>query len=200
MFVLKISNSLRAPKLFIIDVTRFSVIRENFRQEATGVSERLEELKAFIQFLNDECGFAFNIDDFSHRIILQKCVYIAKLLGWYCPNYTYNIYMRGPYSPSLTDDYYVLSKCSHDSNIEVMPKFDTKRFVGIIDKIGGMRVDWLEVGTTLLSLYESNKYRIEPERVEYFLLDRTYDIKSEYPVEFINSVLKDLKNYGLIVS
>ncbi len=189
-------------KLFIIDDTRFSVTRENFRQEAAGGNERLEELKAFVQFLEDRCGFVFDINNFEHRIILQKCVYVAKLLGWECPHYSYNIYMRGPYSPSLADDYYDLSRAATRRedvrDNEDLLKFDKENFVRIIQAISGKWVAWLEVGTTLSSLYEANKFRLNPDVMDEFLIDRTCEIKSEYPTKFINGVLRDIKKYNLI--
>jgi uncharacterized protein YwgA len=40
--------------------------------------EDKNKLKTFIKFLSNKVGFTFDIDNFDHRIKLQKYVYIAK--------------------------------------------------------------------------------------------------------------------------
>jgi uncharacterized protein YwgA len=186
--------SLRAPKAFILEP---SVDTFCISKEAYGVSARLVELKAFIEFLEDKCDFAFNINSFYHRIKLQKCVYIAKILGWDCPHYSYNIYMRGPYSPDLTSDYYAIANQplvlnNYESHL---PKFDIDKFV---QTIGGKDIEWLEVATTLLSVYKNNKHRIRRNELIAFALERTKEIKANYGDSFITQVLSDLLRYDLL--
>jgi len=69
----------------------------------------LVELKAFVEFLRDKLGFVFSINSFNHRIMLQKYVFIAQILRWTGDSYHFSIYMHGPYSSALADDYYMLS-------------------------------------------------------------------------------------------
>lgn len=46
-------------------------------------------------------GLGIKIDSFNDRIISQKKIYLLQQLGTEL-GYTYNWYIRGPYSPSLT--------------------------------------------------------------------------------------------------
>ena len=158
--------------------------------------ERLVELKAFVQFLEEQCGFTFNVNRFNHRIMLQKYVFLAKSLGW--PNdYAYNLYIRGPYSPDLAKDYYCLDECpTIDEDKTTIRFLDKERFA---HAISGKKVAWLEVGTTMLSLYNNNKEMIDGDEIAQFLLDRTKSIKSDYDEGgFIEQVLRDLVQYNLI--
>jgi len=57
-----------------------------------------------------QLGIAFNVENFWDRFKLQKIIYliqlhpkIRKIL-----NYEYNLYIYGPYSKELADDYYHL--------------------------------------------------------------------------------------------
>jgi uncharacterized protein YwgA len=165
-------------------------------EEATKVDARTVELKAFIQFLKEKCGFTFHVNKFDHRIMLQKYVFLAKSLGW--PNdYAYNIYIRGPYSPDLAKDYYnpeVISALDTDETT-ICP-IDDERFVHVIK---GKDIAWPEVGTTMLSIYINNKERIDGVQGTQFLLERTKSIKSDYDENgFIERVLRDLAEYRLI--
>jgi uncharacterized protein YwgA len=186
--------SLRAPKAFIlepfVDISCIST-------EATGVNARLVGLKAFIKFLEDKCCFVFNVNRFDHRIKLQKYVFIAKMLGWDISHYSYNIYMRGPYSPDLTVDYYELA--NHQIQLEnyeqLLPRFDTDKFTKTVE---GKDIEWLEVATTLLSVYKNNKHRIGREELIAFALERTKEIKANYGDSFITQVLSDLVRYDLL--
>jgi len=96
-------------------------------------NKRLVELKAFIQFLKEQCGFTFDINRFDHRIKLQKYVFISKFLGWR-NEYDYNIYIRGPYSPDLASDYYSLNtgSISSDETMNLYQTSDKQRFIQVI--------------------------------------------------------------------
>jgi uncharacterized protein YwgA len=164
--------------------------------EVAGMNERAVELKAFVQFLKEKCGFTFDVNRFDHRIMLQKYVFLAKSLGW--PNdYTYNLYIRGPYSPDLAKDYYNLeavSTCNVDKT--TIRSLDEERFIRVIN---GKNVAWLEVGITMLSVYNNNKDSIDGNKIAQFLLERTKSIKSDYDNGgFIEQILHDLVEYRLI--
>jgi len=46
---------------------------------------------------------AFNISTLKDRIKAQKCQYLAQVFS-VSPGYSYNLYIRGPYSPDLAKD------------------------------------------------------------------------------------------------
>lgn len=185
--------SLSTPKVFIAAESS-----SNAKVVAEMDNEKLE-LKAFTEFLQDTCGFKFDVNSFNHRIRLQKYVFISKFLGWN-NKYDYNIYVRGPYSPDLAKDYYNLK------DVSISPE-ESKGFLSGLDKdkfsqiIQGKRIEWLEVGTTMLSLYDSNKDKVKRESIADLLLERTKDIKSEYDNDgFIEEVLRELMENKLIKS
>jgi uncharacterized protein YwgA len=66
---------------------------------------RLIALKLFLK----ELGVELDISKFGDRIRIQKSVYLGQLSGVDL-GYRYNWYIRGPYCPSLTRDYYELAE------------------------------------------------------------------------------------------
>ena len=63
------------------------------------------KLIRFLKSLKDEDIIDFDKDSFVHRLKLQKYVFIAQKLG-FRTDYNYSLYIHGPYSTSLADDYY----------------------------------------------------------------------------------------------
>ena len=51
------------------------------------------------------CGHFPDVEKFSDRLAMQKSCYILNSWG-YEPIYRYSLYIRGPYSSELADDYY----------------------------------------------------------------------------------------------
>jgi len=156
--------------------------------------ENKEKLGDFIAKLKNKIGFSFNIDDFGDRLKLQKYVFLAKHFG-FNHNYHYNLYIRGPYSSDLADDYYNVSNegiFQNDSlNIEN----------GFFDLIEGKTIEWLESATTMLSLFEdyTNKYsRLDNEHKRITLVVDTRKIKSHIEIKTIKNVYDDLIDYNLM--
>ena len=52
-------------------------------------------------------GHKLNVDHFDDRLTMQKGCYILNCWG-YGPRYSFNLYIHGPYSRELADDYYEL--------------------------------------------------------------------------------------------
>lgn len=61
----------------------------------------VDKLIAYIKELN----FKPNIDDFQHKLIIQKAICLLELMDTNL-NYPYSLYVRGPYSPALTKELY----------------------------------------------------------------------------------------------
>ena len=53
----------------------------------------------------EELGFGASVDTINRRIEAQKLVFLSQQLGIGL-GYSYNWYVKGPYSPSLTKAYY----------------------------------------------------------------------------------------------
>ena len=69
--------------------------------------------------------------DYSSRFKIQKLAYLCKSMGMSL-NYKFTLYLNGPYSTSLTQDYYQAPKLIE--NLETDYKFDEKD-LNILDKI-----------------------------------------------------------------
>lgn len=86
-------------------------------------------------------------DNFEDKLVIQKVVYLLKLKGIEF-SYPFNLYVRGPYSPSLTRDIYGHKKELIDlrSNEELSPseKKVIQEFIDVME----LRPAQLEVAAT----------------------------------------------------
>ena len=86
------------------------------------MSDRLTALRLVI----DELGLPLSIDTVDDRLILQKAIYLAQSklrLG-----YSYGWYVKGPYSPKLTQDYYELAdEVRLDEPLEIQLRDDARQ-------------------------------------------------------------------------
>jgi hypothetical protein len=69
------------------------------------MDQRLVVLKAFL----DELGVPDSIDTVDDRKRVQKAIYLGQLSGLDL-GYRFGWYLKGPYSPALTKDYYSLAQ------------------------------------------------------------------------------------------
>lgn len=114
-------------------------------------AERLKTLGGFVEALRKTIGFNFNVNRFDHRLRLQKLVYLAKVLGVPRLDYNFNLYLRGPYSPQLAEDYYSLGG-GLISEDEVLAFMNDKAFCKFTELVNGKDGTWLEIATTLIEL------------------------------------------------
>ena len=113
---------------------------------------RVEKLGAFIRFLESELG-----REVEDRLKLQKYVFIADHFGLNS-GYDFSMYVRGPYSPELAEDYLRASEMAsiNQSEAYLPSEFNKDEFVEFVrnkDK------EWFEMATTVLAIYEYNKDR-----------------------------------------
>jgi len=66
---------------------------------------RLDKVIACLKALN----FKPKVENFEHRLIIQKAVYLLQLKG-VKTGFGYHLYVRGPYSKELTDQVYASKK------------------------------------------------------------------------------------------
>ncbi len=114
---------------------------------------------------------AVSKDSFEDRIICQKKVYLLQSLGTDL-GYTYNWYVRGPYSPSLTNYIY--------GNLDVLMSNDFSKYnlnkavEDNIDKVNSISDDirndfdlssWYELLASLLFIYNNKEsWKIKSEK------------------------------------
>lgn len=115
-------------------------------------------------------------------------------------NYPFNLYIRGPYSPKLADDYYKLNKSGE--NLSNVP-YDKNKFDGFKDYVTGRTPKELEVIATILYLWKTNERLLETgtyseEKINKLIVEKVHDLK-DIKKDFIEEKLKELqgfKNYA----
>lgn len=156
--------------------------------------EKMRKLSAFISMLENRNIHKFNPDDFISRLRLQKYVYLAKFfdidLG-----YTYNLYLRGPYSPALAEDYYNLTEMDKVADI-----ISISNFGEFADLVRGKDHKWLEIASTILFIWENNmrKEWSSEDKLKTFIITRTSDIKSHAGRPFVERVFRELEKARLL--
>ena len=102
-------------------------------------------------------------DIFDDRLICQKKIYLLQSLGTDL-GYSYNWYVRGPYSPALTTYVYnnldVLSTCSFD---EIKLNDQAQRNIMTVNKLSEEKPDdlsislWYELLASILYISKNSK-------------------------------------------
>lgn len=106
-----------------------------------------------------------NVDSLAERIKSQKIHYFAQLFG-VVSCYHYNLYLRGPYSPDLANDLFLIK----NNNIKVdtaifVPEKLEKSFEKLKKFVNEKGVRELEIIATLHWLIEVAKFsKIEAEK------------------------------------
>jgi len=68
------------------------------------MGDLMGDLNKVLAYLK-EMGFKPDIDDFQDKLVVQKTVCLLELVGINL-HYPFSMYVRGPYSPALTEDLY----------------------------------------------------------------------------------------------
>ena len=152
-------------------------------------------LGAFIKILENNRLLTFDVigetdEHFENRLKLQKYVFLARSFGLDI-GYQYSMYLHGPYSPKLAEDYYSLgdNRELYGSLPDTLPhEFDHRRFM---DLVNGKDSAWLEVAATILSLRKSFNDRT-------CLLERTINMKGRFGRGIIESVMEELERKELL--
>jgi len=144
-------------------------------------------LNSFLKILKEELGFDFNIKSFNDRVLLQKYVYLAKYFGWE-HSYLYSLYIRGPYSSNLADDYYNPDiDCFGFAELGNFNKSDFMSFVENHD------IFWLESAATMNYLF---KYSCNVDREE--CIEQISRRKPDIPHNIIEDTYDYSIRYGLM--
>jgi len=106
----------------------------------------MENWKKLIAFFK-ELGFEFDISRFDDRLVAQKIVCLLDLKGIDL-GYTCSIYVRGPYSPDLTQDLFEFKNEFGNLKTDVRLSAPEKEIAGELRRIFGLKPIPLEVGAT----------------------------------------------------
>ena len=85
----------------------------------------MEKRKKVIAFFK-ELGFAFDISRFDDRLIAQKLVCLLELKGIDL-GYSCSLYVRGPYSPDLTQDLFAFTREFENLETDVPAEYRRER-------------------------------------------------------------------------
>jgi uncharacterized protein YwgA len=154
----------------------------------------LSTLRAFLDTLEKEMGWEFELHEFDDRLRLQKYIFLAPSFGFeHC--YSYGMHLRGPYSPSLAQDYYS-DLTSIEPNKESIRLFDVASFVELVEN---KEVRWLEVAATLRAYV----IRLENKETTMDLVEtaiqRTVDEKNETR-SYVEQVSEELRSAGIVAN
>jgi len=115
-------------------------------------------------------GHRLDVNKFNDRLTMQKGCYILNSWG-YGPVYDYGLYIRGPYSRELADDYYEIKSIPAMTTI---PAEAIDNLKAIFDK----GIGYAEAYATVL-LIKRNSVNAEPEKILSRALELKPHLKSE---------------------
>jgi len=122
-----------------------------WRRLSSEALERLRALAGFMRFLEEGLGYRFRAEEeFEKRLPLQKYVFLARRLGLDL-GYRFTLYLYGPYSPALANDYYELARRGDISPAPLPDGFDLEGFLALV---GGRDATWLEVASSIILVEE----------------------------------------------
>lgn len=154
---------------------------------------RKEILLAFLEFLKEKCAFQFNVNNFENRLKLQKYVFIAGFLGLN-HGYTFNRYLRGPYSRELADDYYSLPRLDDLERAgdysQHLENFDNEKFLDVTSKKSPR---WLEIAATILSVWNDYRGIFREGELKTRIIDTVTNIKSTATPAEISEKFEELE-------
>lgn len=142
--------------------------------------ERKENLAKIVNSLK-KVGFDFKVNYFNNRLKLQKYIFLLRRYGIDL-GYSYNYYIRGPYSPELADDYYNLPEV--DGELELPEDF--------LRLIKDKSERWLELASSLVMVFEKYPGIGEDEAIRIVA-----GSKLENP-DKLRRILEELKDHKAI--
>lgn len=140
-----------------------------------------------------DIGFEMDKNLYEHRLIAQKTVYLLKRKGINF-EYGFNLYVRGPYSPQLANDYFIHSDDIRNfTTTEALAPYE-KEYTGELLNLFENKASLLEIGATYNYLVDINHF----SAVEAF---RNVKImKSFYSTEQIIRGVNKAKQYLFVAS
>ncbi|MEM4317991.1 MAG: hypothetical protein QW776_03115 [Candidatus Nitrosocaldus sp.] len=143
-----------------------------------------------------------NDDDtaLANRIKIQKYVYLAKYFNIDLDfDYaTYNMYLHGPYSPDLAEEYYRLADEgffeSKPDNYDSIINNNTnlKIFIEFMKEDNRNDAGWLEVASTALSFAKNHTNKEK-------LVDHVAYVKYRFDKEYVKRVIEVLEKSSLLI-
>ncbi|TNP01439.1 hypothetical protein [Bacillus pacificus] len=140
-----------------------------------------------------------SIEDLSDRVITQKVVYLADVLGINCGDYNFTWYKKGPYSPALTT---LLYNHKEDTKEEYAHFNLTANAVELLEPLKEAmsyrpdeisEVDWIELIASLHYLYDNSG----SDSIEK-IITKLISLKPKYSRSQVIQALEILEKIGII--
>lgn len=126
-----------------------------------------------LQLVLNELGVANNISTQDERIAIQKLVCLTQEAGLQM-GYGFNWYVRGPYSPSLTSDYYQIASTRETVETDATKFVLLQSAKDAVGKVAMVKevpaavalpdVLWLELVASVAFLMRKYRYGVEAAR------------------------------------
>ena len=152
------------------------------------------KIEPFLRMLYDnkliDCGTNPQKSELDTRIKIQKFVYFAQACFGLNFDYRHTLYIYGPYSPTLANDYFRIRDIKDVPSGEPGSWPKEKEFLDFAKEHNG--VDWLEIASTLVYLHKVYKVPVGG------LIDYAERVKRKFPRPQIEDVCSEMRHTGFI--
>ena len=158
-------------------------------------------LASFISGLikNGIASKEFRISEFDNRIKLQKYVFFAILSRVPLKRYNFSLYLRGPYSSELADDYYALDE--ENTKFENIKPLDLPG--NFISLVKDRTTSWLEIAATMTYFINKKGYTKEEtfkalKTLKEGVITEEITQEKNSATELLESIYMELKKFKII--
>jgi uncharacterized protein YwgA len=134
--------------------------------------------------LDDADIIKFDNKYFNHRLKLQKYVYLANCFKFHT-TYNYSLYLHGPYSSTLADDYYAIKHFDDKTPLEIDANF--------LRLVKGKSEEWLELAATIVMIKQRYTHINNEKLIGLVKTAKPYATNNELKV-----ILNQLIRYGCL--
>jgi len=138
-----------------------------------------EKLANFLKALDNAGIIDFDKNRFNHRLKLQKYVFIARKFG-FRTGYSFSLYIHGPYSSTLANDYYHIWDFKDKKAIALDPRF--------VKLVRNKSEEWLELAATIIMI--GQRYEAIDTRT---LIELVKTVKPFAKREYLLEIMRNLK-------
>ena len=144
-------------------------------------------------------GRPMTIKELTDRVIVQKIIYLADIMGVYTGNFNFSWYKKGPYSPALTRLLYNYADDVGEPNKEYELSKEVEEILSPLKQIVSLtpsdlsESDWIELVASLHYLYDENSGD-SPDKI----MNKLIEIKPKYSKSQLKNSWKVLEEMGLI--
>ncbi|MDD9814105.1 MAG: hypothetical protein OXU37_07590 [Thaumarchaeota archaeon] len=152
------------------------------------------KIEPFLRMLYDnkliDCGTNPQKSELGTRIKIQKFVYFAQACFGLNFDYRHTLYIYGPYSPTLANDYFCIQDIKDVPPGKPGSWSREGEFLGFAKRHND--VDWLEIASTLVYLRKRRGVPLDD------LVESAERIKYKFPHGRIKAACAELQRAGLI--